>query len=174
VSFFILDTDTLTLFQRINPVVRAAVTAAQNAGHTVALTAITVEEQINGWFAAMRAARTHTDLARVSQEFANAVVLWGSFRVFPQTEPSLRRFDALVARKLNVGKMDLRIASIALELGATVVTHNTPDFARVPGLVTADWTLPPTPAPPTPATPPDDARKSSRKSMKFHLLRRVC
>jgi hypothetical protein len=44
VSLFILDTDTLTLFQRNNPVVRAAVTDARNAGHAVALTVITIEE----------------------------------------------------------------------------------------------------------------------------------
>jgi predicted nucleic acid-binding protein len=103
----------------------------------------------------MRAARTHPDLARISRAFAEAVEIWGSFRVFPQTEPSLKRYDALVARKLNVGRMDLRIASIALGEGATVVTRNRRDFSRVPGLVIADWTVPPAPpSAPPPTTPP--------------------
>jgi tRNA(fMet)-specific endonuclease VapC len=152
VSVFILDTDTLTLIERTNPAVLAAVAAARAAGHTVATTAVTIEEQANGWFAAFRAARTHAQLAVASRMFSEAVPIWGSFRVYPQTEASLARFDALVALKLNVGKMDLRIASVALELGAAVVTHNQRDFGRVPGLSTADWTVPPA-SPPAAATP---------------------
>lgn len=36
--------------------------------------------------------------------------------------------------------MDLRIASIALVEGATVLTANTIDFEKVPGLAIEDWT----------------------------------
>jgi len=42
--------------------------------------------------------------------------------------------------KLNVGRNDLRLAALALELNATVVTDNIRDFGRVPGLLWADWT----------------------------------
>lgn len=38
-----------------------------------------------------------------------------------------------------IGSFDLLIAGHALSLGATVVTHNTREFLRVPGLVVEDW-----------------------------------
>ena len=51
------------------------------------------------------------------------------------------RFDRLTALKLNVRKMDLRIAAMAFEHGAVVVTRNVRDFKRVPGLLVEDWTV---------------------------------
>ena len=38
-----------------------------------------------------------------------------------------------------IGPYDLLIAATALEHSATLVTHNTREFARVPGLVVEDW-----------------------------------
>lgn len=41
-----------------------------------------------------------------------------------------------------IGHFDLQIAAIALVHGLTVVTHNTGEFSRVPGLSVEDWELP--------------------------------
>ena len=38
-----------------------------------------------------------------------------------------------------IGPHDMLIAAQALRLGATVVTHNTREFSRVPGLKCEDW-----------------------------------
>ena len=59
-------------------------------------------------------------------------------------------FDSQAAEKsaelrksgVRVGTMDLRIGSIALVRGLTVLTRNTVDFERIPGLQIEDWTAP--------------------------------
>ena len=38
-----------------------------------------------------------------------------------------------------IGELDMLIAGHALSVGATVVTHNTREFRRVPGLDVEDW-----------------------------------
>ena len=40
---------------------------------------------------------------------------------------------------MQIGPNDLLIASIALANGLTLVTHNTGEFSRVPGLKLEDW-----------------------------------
>lgn len=45
----------------------------------------------------------------------------------------------LASEGTPIGPNDLMIASIALANGLTVVTHNTSEFSRVPGLKLDDW-----------------------------------
>lgn len=135
---FILDTDTLSLFQRKHPVVMASVLAHRN--HT-AISTITVEEQFGGWFSRLRQARTSTEYAAVSGYLASAMEMLSQFRVVPMTEAAILRFQSLMKQKLNIGGNDLRIAAIALEGGATVVSRNLRDFGRVPGLIAVDWSV---------------------------------
>ncbi len=40
-----------------------------------------------------------------------------------------------------IGPMDLQIASIALQHGCTLVTHNVREFSRVQGLIIEDWSV---------------------------------
>ncbi len=41
-----------------------------------------------------------------------------------------------------IGPYDMQIAAIALANGFTLVTNNTSEFSRVPGLMLEDWQLP--------------------------------
>lgn len=49
---------------------------------------------------------------------------------------------ALEARGTPIGPLDTLIAAHALALDVMLVTHNTREFARVPGLRVADWATP--------------------------------
>ena len=47
----------------------------------------------------------------------------------------------LEKRGCIIGTMDLMIAATALAENAILVTHNTKEFKRIPGLVVEDWTI---------------------------------
>ena len=55
-----------------------------------------------------------------------------------EAERVFRLFPASVKR---VGGMDCRIAAHAIVSGLVVVTRNTRDFERIPGVQTEDWSV---------------------------------
>ena len=58
------------------------------------------------------------------------------------TTGAMARCQAFRKAKLKIKTMDLRIACVALESGAILLTRNRTDFEVVPGLVIEDWTVP--------------------------------
>ena len=60
-GLFVLDTDILTLFERGNATVAAHV--AQHAPEEIAISVVTVEEQLSGWYAQLRQAKGLEKLA---------------------------------------------------------------------------------------------------------------
>jgi tRNA(fMet)-specific endonuclease VapC len=72
--------------------------------------------------------------------------LLGDMTILDVTDNVAKKFGEVRAALMDKGlpppEMDLLIAVTALVHDLTVVTHNTADFANVPGLRLADWTLP--------------------------------
>jgi tRNA(fMet)-specific endonuclease VapC len=139
-SLFLLDTDTLSLVEQGHATVLRRLNSHPAAD--VALSAISIQEQMQGFLAALARARDHQQIARAYVMLVTRLLpVWTRFAVLPFTEPAIQRFEQLRSLKLNVGLMDLRIAAIALENGLTVVTRNRRDFNRVPGLTSEDWSV---------------------------------
>ena len=136
---YVLDTDILSLYQRGHPVVAGHVAA--RAAADLAVTVISVEEQLSGWYALLRSTTDRERLAIAYQSLADSIPFLSQFRILSFPESAQLRFDQLAGLKRGVRKMDLRIAAIALEHGAVVATRNLRDFGRVPGLVVEDWTV---------------------------------
>jgi tRNA(fMet)-specific endonuclease VapC len=135
----VLDTDILSLHQRGHAVVAGHLAAHPRTD--IAVTVINVEEQISGWYSLLRSSKRRDQLAIAYQSLADCIPFLSQFAILGFPESAQLRFDHLVALKLGVRKMDLRIAAIALEHGAIVATRNLHDFQRVPGLVVEDWSV---------------------------------
>ena len=138
-SLYVLDTDILTLLQENHPAVVQQV--ATHRPDELAITVISVEEQLGGWYTQLRRARTREALAQVYERLARNVQSLARLPILSVTEAAIQRFEQLHALRLNVAGNDLRIAAITLEHGGTLVTRNLADFRRVPGLVIENWAV---------------------------------
>jgi tRNA(fMet)-specific endonuclease VapC len=138
-SLYVLDTDILTLYYHGDPVVLRNVDA--HISTDLAITVITVDEQLTGWYALTRKAGQPKEIARAYSHLSDAVVRLAKWRILPYTETAIARVAQLKSLRLNVQIMDLRIAAITLEYGATVITRNERDFGRIYGLSLEDWSI---------------------------------
>jgi tRNA(fMet)-specific endonuclease VapC len=134
---FILDTDTLSLWQHGHAVIGQHIAA--HSSDELAVTIITVQEQLDGWHARLSRAKDKKQLADLYQRLADTVKFLSQVKIYSFSEAAIDRYEDLRKQKLNIGKMDLRIAAIVLEASATLVTRNTSDFSRVPGLPLENW-----------------------------------
>jgi tRNA(fMet)-specific endonuclease VapC len=138
-SLYVLDTDILTLLERQHPVVCQRISGVPPSD--VATTIITVEEKLTGWYRRLRRAKKPDEIAATYLRLTEAVITVASLQLLSFIEPAVHRYNRLAKLRLNVGKMDLRIAAIALEHGAVFVTRKLRDFQRVPGLTVEDWSV---------------------------------
>ncbi len=134
-----LDTDMLTLWFRGHPVVTRQV--AECAPEDLAITIITVEEIVSGWYRLIRQARDDEKLVRAYHWLQQSVEFFRDVRILPLTQTSAARFHQLRRQHRAIGTNDLRIAAIALERGATLVSRNRADFGGIAGLKVEDWSV---------------------------------
>ena len=138
-NLYVFDTDVVSLLQIGHAGIEAR--AARVPASDLFATVITIDEVLTGWYTAVRKATDPDELEEVYGRLVTAVRFLSRFQVLNYQRGAIDRFDRLRKSKLNVRANDLRIAAIALEVGATVVTRNLRDFLRVPGLAVEDWTL---------------------------------
>lgn len=136
-SLHILDTDILSLYQSGDLTVANRI--FQHSTEELAVTIISVEEQLRAWFTLRRRAKRRKELAYAYERFARSVTSLSTMSVLPFSESAIDRFEQLRTMKLGVKANDLRIAAIALENSAIVVTRNRVDFGRVPELRIENW-----------------------------------
>ena len=134
---FVLDTDIVSLLQRGNEIVANRV--ARHRQDEVATTIITVEEQLSAWYTLLRRAKTAQNLVPVYQRMCETVRFLSRLPLLTFTDSAAGAYDGFRQQKFRTGKMDLRIAAIAVAHQATLITRNMADFATIPGLSVEDW-----------------------------------
>ena len=127
---FLLDTDSVSHALRGEGGVADQIRTLQPS--ELGMSAITLAELR---FGAER--RRSRRLNRLIEAFA------GDVAVVPFDDDAASRFGkvaaALMSKGTPIGVLDTMIAAHTLQLGLTLVTHNTKHFQRVRGLKIADW-----------------------------------
>jgi tRNA(fMet)-specific endonuclease VapC len=139
---YLLDTDHISILQKQSgqEFTNVAARIAQHPHSDVAFSIVSFHEQVLGCHAYLNRARNSADPVRgydmvgqVQRDFAAAIVL-------PFDGAAASEFDSLLAQRIRIATMDLRLAAITLSRGLTLLTRNKRDFSKVPGLMFSDWT----------------------------------
>jgi tRNA(fMet)-specific endonuclease VapC len=130
---FLLDTDIRSAYLKGHPQVGNRVL---QYGGRLYVSAITVGELYTWAFRAKASPQRLTELLAFLKDVT----------ILEIDESIGRRFGEIRAARFDAGlpcpDMDLVNAATALVHGLTMVTHNTQDYADVPGLSLADWLNP--------------------------------
>src|SRR5437763_15290284 len=97
-SLYVLDTDILTLLQEGHPGVVQRV--GSHPASEIAISVITVEEQLTGWYTRVRRAKKRDELARAYDRLARNARFLGRLTILPFPESAILRYDRLSALKL--------------------------------------------------------------------------
>ena len=85
----------------------------------------------------------HSDNYKRNMEVITEII--APYKIIPFTEKEAVVYgqirEHLTRNGTPIGPNDMLIAATALANGATLVTHNTGEFNRVPSLALADWRL---------------------------------
>ena len=142
-SRYILDTDCFSLWQQNHPMM---VQRVEVNAENLAVTIVTVEEVIRGWFNVINQASAPSQADKLVWGYTR---LWDTLDDFKNL--NILKFDqnastiytAFPRQIRRIGTRDLRIAAIVLANNAILVTRNNRDFSQVPDLVQEDWTIQP-------------------------------
>jgi len=133
---YLLDTNAvIALLKNQPPGMRSRLRRVMSRGASIFVSSVVLYEL---WYGVARSGHRSENTERLR------VFLSGDISVVPFDEE-----DAVAAGDLRaeleaagtpIGPYDLLIAAQALRIGATLVTANVSEFARVPGLTWQDWT----------------------------------
>ncbi|MBI1829892.1 MAG: type II toxin-antitoxin system VapC family toxin [Planctomycetes bacterium] len=140
---FLFDTDHISILQKQSGPEFAAlmrrIALVQRAD--LAFCIVSFHEQVLGCNVYLAQAKTNVEIVRGYEMFDRVLAAFAAAVVLPFDSTAVGVFDNLVRQRVRIGTMDLRIAAIALSRTLTVLTRNTQDFAKAPGLASEDWTI---------------------------------
>ena len=139
---FLLDTDHLGILKRQSgdEFERLTKRIAEKDQLDFYISIISFHEQFRGWTAYLNKRTDPAGVVGGYLQLENLLADYAQSQVLPFGEADDEVFRELKRQKIRVGTMDLRIGSSAIANRMTVLTRNTVDFERIPGLAFEDWT----------------------------------
>lgn len=140
---FLLDSDHVSIIQRhTGPEYKRILEhLLLRAPESCFISIITLHEQFAGWSAYLSRAKQEEDRIYGYAQMAKMLVGFQQSQLLMYESDAVEVFSDMRKKKIRVGSMDLRIAAIAIANQMTVVTRNSVDFERIPGLNIEDWTV---------------------------------
>ena len=135
----ILDTDHLSHLGDPTPTGISLLRRLSESAQPVATTIVSVEENLRGWLARIRSANTSEQEMMAYSRLQRRVEFFADWLILPGDSEAISAFARIRLQGVRVGTQDMRIAAIALAHDAMLLTRNTVDFAKVPGLRFKNW-----------------------------------
>lgn len=139
----ILDTDCLSLLERQTGTAYRRLKAKLDEfpPDEIKTTIITFEEQMRGWMSYLARMRSIDEQVFAYETLKQYFDHFKTLTIIDFDTNAAKIFKGLKSKKIRIGSMDLKIASIAIANKAILVSRNLKDFELVPDLVVRDWTL---------------------------------
>src|SRR5437764_902807 len=128
---FLFDTDHLTMLERGHPPLLQKV-ALQPPG-AIGISAVTVEEALRGRLGYIARPLTAVARERGYSLLLGTVRLVNQFPLVSYDQNCETVFQQMRGQRVQIGTLDLRIASVAFVNGLILLTRNRRDFSPVPG-----------------------------------------
>ena len=139
---FLFDTDYLGILKRETGTAfdRLTQRLAQYDCSDFFISIVSFHEQVKGWNAYVNRAKDQAGIIRGYEQLEKLLTDYAQAQVLPYDASAAEVFTELRDQRVRVGTMDLRIGAIAIANSVTLLTRNTVDFERIPGLTFEDWT----------------------------------
>lgn len=140
---YLLDTDHLSVLQRKagDDYSNLSTRIAHHSLSDFAVSIVTFHEQMLGCHAYINRDRSLNDVVKGYEMMARLVNDFKVLPILPFDAGAAATFEQLKAQRIQLAKMDGRIAAIALSRGLILLTRNHQDFGKVAGLTIEDWTI---------------------------------
>jgi len=139
---YLLDTDHLSVLERGGEeAARLRRRLHAVSPDAVAATVISYEEQTRGWLSFVAKARSLEEQVTAYGYLQRHLQVFCAVPLIAFDPAAVTIVQQLQKQRVRIGTMDLKIASVALAEGATLLSRNLLDFQKVPGLRVEDWTV---------------------------------
>ncbi|MCC7335628.1 MAG: type II toxin-antitoxin system VapC family toxin [Pirellulaceae bacterium] len=135
----LLDTDHISVLQRQSSVGERLANRLDGCGELPATSVITLEEQSRSWIAELGRRRDVADQVVPYRSLLDMFAFFEEWEILPFSFDAVSVFKSMRANRVRIATTDLKIASIAITSDLVLLTANSRDFERVPGLQFDNW-----------------------------------